>query len=76
MNIFCQYCPRREDLRREAVLRSKCHPCAQTQDRGVRCRDNDIIRHHVFDSPGATGELLKPGRKRLLWRLLERAFLS
>ena len=39
----------------------RCHSCAQTLDRGERCL--------------GPGELLKPGRKGLLWRFLERPLL-
>ena len=41
-------------------------------------RDNDIIRIHVSESPTRSppGELVTPGRKRLLWRLLERRLLA
>ena len=59
----------------------RCHYCAQILDRGERCLGLDLQyprkRHHqaprVRITRSQPGELLKPGWKRLLWRLLERA---
>ena len=46
----------------------------------VRCLGPDLQRHHqapgVRVSRSQPGQLLKPGRKRLFYRLLGRAFLS
>ena len=48
----------------------QCHSCAQTLDRGERClgltcnvRDNDIMRLHVSESPGAIGLLASEVQK-------------
>ena len=61
----------------------QCHSCAQILDRGERCLGRDLQyprkRHqvpHVRVTGNQPGELLKPGRKTLLWRLLERPLLS
>ena len=57
----------------------ECHSCAQTPDRGERCLGPDLQcprkRHQaprVRVTRSQPGELLKPGRKGLLWRLLDR----
>ena len=54
----------------------QCHSCAQTMDRGERCLGPDLESHHQAPRVRVTrsrpGELLKPGRKRFLWRYLER----
>ena len=132
-NIFCQYYPRREGLRRGAVLRSICQaswpsPTTTLDRKGTSARKRHVwwvegfalcfrsvhgwmgmhVWVNVFTMPflradsgpgrkirawppvsaittssgskclshqSQPGELLKPGRKRLLWRLLERALL-
>ena len=61
----------------------QCHSCAQILDRGERCLGRELQyprkRHRA---PGVRvtrcqpAELLKPGRKALLWRWLERALLT
>ena len=63
-------------------LSLQCHPCAQILDRGERCLGPDLQyprkRHQaprVRVTRSQPGELLKPGRKGLLWRLLERTLL-
>ena len=60
----------------------RCHSCAQTLDRGERCLGPDLhcprLRHQaprVRVTRSQPGELLKPGRKGLLWRLLEKPLL-
>ena len=66
------------------LLFLRCHSCGQTLDRGERCLGPDLQcprywHHHaprVRVTRSQPGELLKPGRKRLLWRLLERVLLS
>ena len=61
----------------------QCHSCAQILDRGVRCLGPDLHyprklhqASRVRVTRSQPGELLMPGRKRLLWRLLERPLLS
>ena len=65
-------------------LSLRCHSCAQILDRGERCLGRDLQyprkRHHQAPRVRVTrsqpGELLKPGRKGLLWMLFERVLLS
>ncbi len=61
----------------------QCHSCAQIIDRGERCLVRDLQyprkRHQaprVRVTRTQAGEVLKPGRKGLWWRLLERPLLS
>ena len=60
----------------------RCHCCSQIMDRGERCLGRDVQylrkRHQAPRVPVTRtqpGELLKPDRKGLLWRLLERPML-
>ena len=60
-------------------LSLRCHSCAQTRDCGERCVGRDLQyprKQHQAPRVRVTrsqpGALLKPDRKGLLWRLLER----
>ena len=64
-------------------LSLQCHSFAQILDRGERCLGRDLQypreRHQaprVRVTRSQAGELLKHGRKMLLWRLLERPLLA